>query len=229
MTMGIGIACDEGVVLLTDSMKATDHGPDKPTVVSLRSGFPWLICARVAIVASGAFPEGLLDDLCTSLRHEPDPDVAASGMFTALVDAQREAVAELSEWMPREEFEYRAGPPGLGPKLLCAGGPVGEVPTLMRFSPLGGCEHSAGPAVFTVGNFGNSYATQHELELTTPPPTLKECEELALSWARDATNELYQGRMLSEFIADGVIPGWTPPFHVVAMSAVSSATRVYYR
>ena len=147
--MGIGIACDEGVVVLTDSIMRSDSGPDAPTVVNLRRGFQWLPAARLAVVASGSFPQGAVDEACAQLHNESNPDQAGAELFLHLVAAMRDGIDSVREWMPPEQL---ANSSATGPHLLCGGGLVGEVPRLWRFTPLLGCE-SATPAVFTVGSF----------------------------------------------------------------------------
>ncbi|MHB8611193.1 MAG: hypothetical protein ACYDAL_02030 [Candidatus Dormibacteraceae bacterium] len=226
MTMGIGVQCDEGVVALTDSIQRSDAGPDTPTVVSLARGFRWLPGARLAVIASGSFPQGSLDEACTQLRHEANPDVAAHQLFASLVSAMRDGIDAAREWMSPEELVHSSA---TGPHLLCGGGLVGEVPRLWRFDPLRGPEQSMGPAVYCVGSFANTYAASHGLEKETPPVTLKQCADLALDWARSATRDLYKGRALSEFLAENLIPTWSPPFHLATITADTCTEDLYYR
>lgn len=223
ITLGIGLKCPSGVVLLTDSMTTQRQGIDGPIAEDVGSRkFLWIAQQRVALVAShGGMYAGWEDR--TGLAAQSCQGDFVSSVSDAFGRLLVEATSVLND--------YRAaGRPHIADEdlpggylaLLAAGGPAGTEPRLARLT-MNERAWDSRNGVQAIGGWLHTASDDIQRELRQPAPsTLAACRELAIDWARRYIRESYArhgARTLEEMLALGWVPHVAFPLSIVTITA----------
>ncbi len=211
MTIAFGVACEDGVLIATDSLTCRNLNG-----LPLRVTFDRKLRTlgeRMPFVASGMVPDG----------YEPDPLWAA----LPLRDAAAAVFAEL-RWLEAHTEPLRGAMAGLefGVDVLVAGGPRGERPGLLLVSshPYATTTEVGGEPI-VAGAMGHWAAGA--VTFGPAPRTLTEAVPFALECCRRHLREQWHEwgfERLEDFTGirgepGGAIPPSAPPFRVVTITA----------
>ena len=196
MTMGIGLKCPEGVVMLTDSMAVYKDHLAMPTPLPGTRKSSWLQPSRTNVIVSGTASEALFNE-----RLEPDFKSAVHALWQALLAYEEEYLAQFQPGVAR--YLRGANDPNLQdfPHLLAGGGPNGS-PQLACFKRTG-TQWAGESARFAIGAWTYSWLDPRGMMAEPVPATLDECQEQAIRWARDFIAFAYDGKTSEEHAALG--------------------------
>lgn len=209
MTVAIAASCEEGVVLVSDSMtwRAAPGGlmavlGPKGTLIA---GDRWL----AAVAASGCFVGGYerIQELCCAYIRVGF-EAMVDQLFADLVEAEAESrVAGRSSGLTSSDE-----PHDTTPALIVAGGPFGGKFGATLVTP--GARRNAG--WLGIGGCGRAIALG--LVGTTVPDSVDAIARLAVEAARSHVNQHYGGRTLAEFTEqERRLPGCAFPLRVTKL------------
>lgn len=209
MTIALAIQTSEGVVCVTDSMRA-DWSTPWPRV-DLEGRKFTRFGERIYAIASGCFRAGIESEQA----EVDDVDEVVGGFWPVLLQLGLQ---------PHETHDGRDYPVA----LLVAGGPRGRVPIVKLLRSH--CEPQLGPGAVLAGGAISDWGAEHRLEQLPAPANLVQASDLSEQLCREFLLESYRGwgiehlldpdELRKEFTRPGgAIPPCAFPLHFAAITA----------